>query len=245
MTNDMETIEINKKYGSGAYPSDILRHEFDNLTKSSDKWEHYFGIYTHFYHQLKSHQRCDIKSGQVLVEVGVQQGGSLELWGNVWPGQVIGIDVDPECLKLKYDNPSISVELGDQGSPHFWDDFLSRHPRIDFFIDDGGHNMDQQIITFEKVFPKLSVGGIYICEDCHTSYMQYNGGGLNVKGSFISYAKSFIDIIHAGWWEEMNADLEQRKKIGKDLTSVHFYDSIVVFEKFGKAEMKRVTPKGK
>ena len=105
--------------------------------------------------------------------------------------------------------------------------------------------MDQQILTFEKIFPKLCLNGVYICEDCHTSYMQYNGGGLNVKGSFISYAKSYIDVIHSSWWEEMNADLEQRKKIGKDLTSVHFYDSIVVFEKFGKTEMKRVTPKGK
>lgn len=222
-----------------------LRVLFDDyLSLPSDKWDSYFGIYEG---HLKNAQISIHNPNVVLVEVGVQQGGSLEMWSKFLgpTATIIGIDVDPECLNLKYDNPNISVEIGDQESPHFWDDFLARHPRIDFFIDDGGHFMNQQITTFEKVFPKLSVGGVYFCEDCHTSYMQYNGGGLKSKSSFISYAKSYIDVIHSGWWEELDADLEQRKKIGKDLTSVHFYDSMVVFEKFGKQEMKRVTPKGK
>jgi len=219
-----------------------LQNLFENLDHPSDKWLPYFNVY-----EIHLSWTELMPIPLTLVEVGVQQGGSLEMWGKFLGPRhkVIGIDVDPECAKLQYDNPNIKVVIGDQSDPEFWDKFLQEHPQIDIFIDDGGHFMDQQILTFEKIFPKLSVGGIYICEDCHTSYMQYNGGGLNVKGSFISYAKSYIDVIHSSWWEEMNADLEQRKKIGKDLTSVHFYDSIVVFEKFGKAEMKRVTPKGK
>jgi hypothetical protein len=246
MSEEDYTIEVNKKLGSGAYSDWIFSKRFDDLTKHSDKWQHYLGIYAHYYYQLKNHQHCDIKGAQTLVEVGVQKGGSLEMWSKLWPGKIIGIDVDPECAKLEYEVENRTppkIVIGDQGDPAFWDKFLKENPRIDFFVDDGGHFMDQQILTFEKVFPKLHVGGIYICEDCHTSYMPYNGGGLGNKRSFIEYAKSYVDIIHSGWWSELDTEMERKKQIGKDLTSIHFFDSIVVFEKFGKQEMKRVFPK--
>jgi cephalosporin hydroxylase len=180
-----------------------------------------------------------------LVEVGTQKGGSLEMWSEYLGSgsEIIGIDIDPECAKLKYDYSGVKVVIGDQGDPKFWDDFLLKHPKIDIFIDDGGHFMDQQILTFEKVFPTMPIGGIYFCEDCHTSYMPYNGGGLRNRNSFIEYAKSYIDVIHSDWIMDIDAELERRKVIGKDLTSIHFYDSLVVLEKFGKKDMKRVFPK--
>lgn len=217
-----------------------LRHIFDNtLNHPSDKWESYFGVYERHLKDLR-------KAKPNIIEVGVQKGGSLDMWAHYFPNAntITGIDIDPECANLKYDDPRISVIIGDQGKPEFWDQFLAdRKEPIDIFIDDGGHFMDQQIITFEKIFPRLTVGGVFICEDCHTSYMGYNGGGLERKGSFIEYAKSYIDVIHWDWKEQYNTELERKWKIGKDLTSVHFYDSMVVFEKFGKVEMKRVAPK--
>lgn len=216
-----------------------LRHIFDNtLNHPSDKWESYFDVYERHLTELR-------KAPVNLIEVGVQKGGSLDMWAHYFPNAktITGIDIDPECANLKYDDPRIKVIIGDQGKSEFWNQFLSDHGAIDIFIDDGGHFMDQQIITFEKIFPRLSVGGVFICEDCHTSYMNYNGGGLERKGSFIEYAKSYIDVIHWDWKEQYNTELERKWKIGKDLTSVHFYDSMVVFEKFGKVEMKRVAPK--
>ena len=237
-----DTIELNKQLGSGAYQDWLIRTQFDDLEKHSDKWQNYLGVYSHYYNQLKHYQRCDIKSNQVLVEVGIQKGGSLELWTKLWPGEVIGIDIDPECAKLDYDGRA-KVVIGNQGDPSFWDKFLAEHPKIDFFIDDGGHFMDQQILTFEKVFPILSVGGIYICEDVHTSYIPYNGGGYRNRKSFLEYAKDYVDVIHSKWIMDVDPELERKKTIAKDLTSVHFFDSIVVFEKFGKMEMKRIFPK--
>jgi len=216
-----------------------LRKLFDDSPKHSDKWEPYFEVYER--HLPKSTPHL-LK----IVEVGTQRGGSLEMWSQHFKymyGSIIGIDIDPECAKLTYDDPRIQVVIGDQGDPKFWDDFLQKHPKIDIFIDDGGHFMDQQILTFEKVFPTMPIGGIYICEDCHTSYMPYNGGGLGNRRSFIEYAKTYVDIIHQGWWSELDTELERKKVIGKDLTSVHFYDSMCIFEKFGKQEMKRVFPK--
>jgi cephalosporin hydroxylase len=215
-----------------------LREIFDNtLNHPSDKWESYFGVYER---HLKDFRDKEFN----LIEVGVQKGGSLDMWANYFPKAniITGIDIDTECSNLKYDDPRINVVIGDQGDPAFWDKFLETNTKIDVFIDDGGHFMGQQILTFEKIFPILSIGGVFICEDCHTSYMNYNGGGLERKGSFIEYAKSYIDVIHWEWKEQYTTSLEAKYKIGKDLTSIHFYDSMVVFEKFGKKEMKRVEP---
>lgn len=219
----------------------IVRQIFDNLPKSCDKWENYLDVYNRHTVQFWDNKPYNI------VEVGVQKGGSLHMWESLFshPDTTItGIDIDPECANLKYDNPNIKVVIGDQGKPEFWDEFLKDRPPIHLFIEDGGHFMDQQILTFQKVFPKMPVGSVYICEDVHTSYMPYNGGELEKPGTFIEFAKSLIDFIHVDWWE--NGLPAQQKEIIKnltnDLTSIHFYDSIIVFEKFGKKEMKRVKP---
>lgn len=216
----------------------LLREIFDNtLNHPSDKWDPYFNVYQR---HLENFRYQEVN----LIEVGVQKGGSLDMWATFFPNakSIIGIDIDPECANLKYNDPRIKVVIGDQGDETFWNSFLETNNKIDIFIDDGGHFMNQQILTFEKVFPVLSLGGVFICEDCHTSYMSYNGGGLERKGSFIEYAKSYVDVIHWDWKEQYNTELERRWKIGRDLTSVHFYDSMVVFEKFGTVEMKRVAP---
>lgn len=216
----------------------ILEEIFNKVDHSSDKWRPYFEVY---HRHLKHLQGTDVN----LVEVGVQKGGSLDMWSQYFSeGSVItGIDVDPECAKLEYNKPNINVVIGNQADPNFWDGFL-KDREIDVFIDDGGHHMNQQIVTFEKVYPKMKVGGIFIVEDTHTSYWPDYGGGLNAKGSFIEYAKSYVDVLHYDHKKEMTSDLEMRKKIAYDtLTSVHFYDSIVVFEKLGKREMQRVFSK--
>ena len=121
------------------------------------------------------------------------------MWSNYFGPQakITGIDIDVSCKFLKYEEKNIEVRIGDQGSSEFWDMFLAENPHIDVLIDDGGHYMDQQILTFEKVFPRMPVGSIYICEDVHTSYMAHNGGGYGVKSSFINYAKGYVDVVHS------------------------------------------------
>jgi cephalosporin hydroxylase len=216
----------------------ILRNFFDNSTHSSDKWEPYFDVY----HRHLQHFR-----GQpvTLVEVGVQKGGSLEMWSNYLGPQarIIGIDVDPECANLKYEQSNIEVIIGDQASPEFWTETLSKIGNIDIFIDDGGHTMDQQIVTLESVFPKLNMNGVFICEDCHTSYMSGFGGGLGSKNSFMEYCKSIIDIQHRRWHNTFITELDRKSSFVKELTSMHVYDSVVVLEKFGERNMQRVFPK--
>ena len=211
---------------------------FYKADHSSDKWEPYFEIYER---HLNRFAGKDID----FVEVGVYTGGSLDMWAQYFGkgSTITGIDIDPECAKLQYNYPNVKVVLGDQGDPNFWDSYLKDN-KITAFLDDGGHHSNQQITTFEKVFPALEPGGIFMCEDTHTSYYKnYWGGGLDSKYSFISYAKSLVDVLHYDWKQETTSDLERKKKLTEHISGVFFYDSVVVVEKFGKRIMNRVYAK--
>jgi len=84
--------------------------------------------------------------------------------------------------------------------------------------------MEQQINTFEALFPHIQANGVYLCEDLHMSYVGGFGGRYKGKGTFIE-----IDAINA--WHSH----EPKKVAVTDFTrsahSSHYYDSILVVEK--------------
>ena len=102
-------------------------------------------------------------------------------------------------------------------------------PPIDILIDDGGHTMEQQIRTFEALFPVIQPHGIYLCEDVCTSYWKEFGGGYKRRGTFIEYSKRFIDSLHA--WHSREPQRLGVSDFSRTAKSVHFYDSVVVVEK--------------
>jgi hypothetical protein len=220
----------NLKTGSGLY---TIYEAYQEAQYPSDKWYPYLD----FYHEYLS--KYLLRSDPLtLIEVGVQEGGSLDMWAKYLPHtRIIGIDIDPVCVR-PYDSRRIEVVIGDQGKEEFWNGFLPQfvpiegHPRgIDIFIDDGGHFCDDQILTLHKVWPFICDGGTYIVEDTHTSYMPYNGGGLGRKGSFVEFAKKLIDVLHYNWSVSKTTELIADSKRFKDLTGIHFHDSFVVMEK--------------
>jgi hypothetical protein len=216
-----------------------LREIFYTLPKISDKWDRYFDVYERHLEKFKG-------KNITLVEVGVQNGGSLDMWSKYLgpDSKIVGIDVDPACLNLKYDNPNIKIIIGDQASPEFWDSILPEIDQIDVLIDDGGHTMKQQTVTFEKTFSHInSNGGVFVCEDCHTSYWEYYGGGYKNQISFIEYAKNYIDVLNYGFLKNGHGQIEEKKNISTGLSGVFFYDSMVIFEKTPLVEMKCVFSK--
>ena len=40
----------------------------------------------------------------------------------------------------------------------------------DIIIDDGGHTPEEQMVTFEALWPYIAPGGIYVIEDLHGNY---------------------------------------------------------------------------
>ena len=141
--------------------------------------------------------------------------------------KIIGVDVDPQCKALEAEG--FEIWIGDQASPEFWQRFTQAHPAIDVVLDDGGHTMRQQIVTFEALFPALLDGGTYLCEDTHTSYFPSHGGGLRRAGTFHEYVKALMDEMHA-WYFAPVSQLGQAY-FAQNLFSIAVYDSIVVMEK--------------
>jgi len=121
----------------------------------------------------------------------------------------IGIDINPECKQ--FEKEGVRVVIGDQGDPAFWKQFTLDFPEeLDIFIDDGGHTMKQQAVTFESMFWSIRDGGIYLCEDLHTSYWKEYEGGYLKSNSMIEKSKTLIDTINA--WHSKEAGLQVRSQ---------------------------------
>ena len=138
------------------------------------KWPHYFEIYDRHFSKFVE------KSPKVL-EIGVFDGGSVEMWNYYFGSgcEIVGIDINPKMENLFKGSDNIEIIIGDQEDRNFWSTIKDRFPYFDIIIDDGGHTMGQQIVTFEEMYPHVSENGVYLTEDLHTSYWSnIFGGGL-------------------------------------------------------------------
>jgi 23S rRNA U2552 (ribose-2'-O)-methylase RlmE/FtsJ len=217
----------------------MLRKIFDNLDRHCGKHEHYFDVYERHFSKF-------IGKKPVVVEVGICRGGSAEMWQKYFgkDSRIIGIDIEESAFLEKHQTPGCEQVRGDQGDPKFWENFFLEHPDVDVFIDDGGHHQYQQINTLISVWPHMKLGSVYICEDTHTSYWpEYSGGGLKKTTSFIEYAKSLTDTVNSRWYKDQDRSPDNMAFADhyKDLSSIHFYDSMVVFEKEKKFESNLIT----
>lgn len=212
-------------------PNDLELYFENNTGRKIDKWLHYFEIYDRHFSRFRGKP---IK----ILEIGVQSGGSLQMWKKYFGDevQVIGVDIDPLCKKVEEDR--ITIYIGDQEDRKFLARLKEAIGEVDIVIDDGGHLMNQQIISFEELYPIVSPNGVYLVEDLLTSYIPNLGGGYQRKGTFIEYAKKLVDQLNA--WHSREPSVFSVNEFTKTTKSVHFYDSIAVFEK-GKIS----TPSGK
>lgn len=204
--------------------NDLERYFYDNSGRVIHKWLHYFEIYDRHFSRFRN-------KPITIVEIGVFKGGSLQMWKEYFGPQahIYGIDIDPACKA--YEEDRIKVAIGSQEDRKFLQSFAASVPRIDVLIDDGGHTMQQQIVTFEELYPHVDANGVYLCEDLHTSYWSDYGGGHRKSGSFIEYSKALIDQLNA-WHARADIGLPLTvTPFTKSTHSLHFYDSILVAEK--------------
>lgn len=190
-----------------------------NKANRIHKWKHYFDIYDRHFSKFRG-------GDTVVVEFGVQHGGSTRMWQDYFGPRcrIYGVDKDPRCATVAAEG--IEIIIGDQEDRDFLTTLFDTLPPIDILIDDGGHHMQQQINTFEILFPKIKDSGVYLCEDLHTSYWPKWGGGLKKPDTMIEYSKNFIDYLHAWHVDELEVS-----DFTKTANSLHYYDSVLVIEK--------------
>jgi hypothetical protein len=202
--------------------NDLEKYFTENTGNLTHKWKHYFEIYDRHFSRFRGTEVH-------LVEIGVFHGGSLQMWKHYFgpKAKIFGIDINPHCKNLEEEQ--VRIFIGDQGDRKFLKSLAEKIPRIDILIDDGGHTMQQQINTFEEVFPCIDNNGVYLCEDLHTSYWPDYGGAYKKRGTFIEYSKNFIDYINA--WHSLQTNRLSVTAFTKSVHSLHYYDSILVIEK--------------
>lgn len=214
----LDAAETTRAYGNNP----LAEYFYNNPGRKIDKWDHYFEIY---------HRHLAGFRGRspVVVEIGVWKGGSLPMWHHYFgPGtRVIGIDFELQAAQFR--DAATEILIGDQADRNFLASVRKRVPHIDILIDDGGHRMTQQIVTFEEIYPHIQPNGIYICEDVHTSLWPDYGGGYRREGTFLEYGKALVDHLYA--WHSRDPEALAVDKITTSTHSIHFYDSVLVLEK--------------
>jgi len=201
--------------------SDLEKYFRNNNNRLIHKWNHYFDIYERHFNRFRNKEI-------VILEIGVSQGGSLQMWKDYFgdKAKIFGIDIDPRCKKLEEEN--IKIFIGSQSDRKFLRKIKETIPMVDILIDDGGHYMDQQIVSYEELFSHIKNNGVYLCEDLHTSYWPKWGGGHRKSDTFIEYSKNFIDYLHAFHSKQSSLKVNS---FTRSADSIHYYDSIIVIEK--------------
>ena len=200
-----------------------------------DKWQHYIEIYERYFSKFVG-TKC------TYLELGVAKGGSLQLMQDYLgtEARIIGVDIDPECEKLREEGREIYI--GDQSDDTLLDALTQNCAPFDIILDDGSHIPDHQIQSFMRLFPLLKEGGVYVVEDLHTAFWygyQDSRFGLN----FYDFAKGLADklsLYHVDHRLIVRYKQPREERTGyvainnfatTDIFGIHFYDSIAVFEK--------------
>jgi hypothetical protein len=145
--------------------------------------------YVQFYEtHFESHRNKKLK----ILEIGIyrpcvngvkdgrQVGASLKTWYDYFPNaEIYGVDltdftdVDNDRIKTTICNQSYREDGVDYpGLSSVLDKFGGD---FDIIIDDGGHTMEQQLVTLGYMFKHLKSDGIFVIEDLHTSYLSPQG----------------------------------------------------------------------
>ncbi len=124
----------------------------ETASYSTDKGDHnYIKYYSEWF---APYQDKEIN----LLEVGVENGGSIKLWRDYFTkGTVYGMEKaevyggDFKCDSLN--KKEVDKALGDL--------------KFDIIIDDGDHHPESQIKTYKNLKNRLNDGGLYVIEDIH------------------------------------------------------------------------------
>jgi SAM-dependent methyltransferase len=215
--------------------SDIFLHHSDYL---SDKWSQFLPIYDIELQSLVARGRP-----LRLLEIGVQNGGSLQIWYKYLPegSQIYGIDIDEKCRDLTFPK-DVRMLIGDAGNPAVLAEILGKQT-FDIIIDDGSHHPKDVVSAFETLLPRLTPGGKYFIEDLHTSYWSSHEGGLRREGTAIEYLKKVVDALNFDHFPTSNENgINERfslSELNSEVSRVAFYDSIAVVVKYPRRKTSR------
>lgn len=164
--------------GSGCASSE---YKFGELTNLADKYGTDKGSEAHYFTEVYEYFFLPIKyEARKICEIGVAEGASLKMFRDYFPNGVIyGIDINDASW---FNSNTIKTFVADQANRKKLKDFIDTYgDNFDIILDDGGHTMEQQQISFAYLFKYLKPGGYYIIEDVQTSLPSLYGAEYGVE----------------------------------------------------------------
>jgi hypothetical protein len=203
--------------GAGPIESAFYRHQ----GRVVHKWHHYLPLYDRYFAPFRNRP---IR----FLEIGVAEGGSLELWRGFFGPQAVifGIDLNPACAAIDGEHGN-HVRIGSQADPEFLRATVAEMGGVDVVLDDGSHFAAHIRASFDVLFPLLAANGLYMIEDLHTAYWANFGGNYHSPGSAIGLLKSLIDDMHHWYHPHGQSVASARDWVG----GIHVHDSLAVIEK--------------
>ncbi len=129
-----------------------------------------------------------------VCEIGIDTGASLKMWRDFFPRAVVyGIDIADDS---QLDSDRIRTFVADQADRAQLARFVAAAGSdFDLILDDGGHSMRQQQVSFGYLFRHVKAGGYYVIEDVHTSLPAYAAGHYGVDRDRANTTLAMIDTF--------------------------------------------------
>lgn len=210
-------------------------------TDKSSAFHNYTKIYEKYF--------SDVREKPIkFLEIGFAKGFSAHMWEDYFQyADLYFIDINADTANLFHNFKRTKLYFLDQENPIELLNFIKDVGEgFDIIIDDGGHTMNQQIISFKTLFPHVKSGGIYIIEDLHTSYAYSPGYGQEYgstdpnQETAVHFLQNLIHAINypgayttCADYKKCPADiLANLAQYEKDIESMHFYCSLCfIFKK--------------
>lgn len=162
----------------------IKTHDGVNKRYNTDKYSPHTYIQDFYSKEFSKYLDKDNFS---ILEIGVLKGGSLNLWRDYFKGEIVGIDVfarvSLESVR-EFIYEDIKTHVVDSYNEEDKFGFNAIQSRKDFFeiynktkfdiiIDDGHHDGNSQVKTFNNFKHLVKKDGLYIIEDIKSDYPHY------------------------------------------------------------------------
>jgi hypothetical protein len=107
-------------------------------------------------------------------------------------GSTIGIDLDPLNLIWKDENKEVQMIFCDSNDSNTINSSLE-DIKLDIIIDDGSHQVQDMLNSFNMLFNRLNQNGLYVMEDVDGTYPERITYLMN---SLSEYNPKLIDLRH-------------------------------------------------
>lgn len=155
-----------KKFGEYSSPG-FIKHTFarlmDECGSNKSRVHHYENVYDYLI------SPPFVVNNFLEIGIFINDGPrtSLEAWSSLFPSaNIYGADIQESRLS---NDGKIQMYHVDQTNAESLEQLkLALSVELDVIVDDGAHKFEATTNTFEKLFPMLRAGGLYIIEDCHS-----------------------------------------------------------------------------